>query len=125
MGSNILEMVMYASEVMEDQLVSEPKRFTTFAFVKGQEETTNVMIIGCFCLEQSVCMHHHIVGAIRIHGTSFPVIDEQILAGGEPRAITNESCIVLKNADESLSNFGTAVIVDGVSEMLSIAENVN
>jgi chemotaxis signal transduction protein len=70
-------------------------------------------------------MHHHIVGAIRIQGVSLPVIDEQILAGGQPRAITNESCIVLKNADESLSNFDTAVIVDDVSEMLSIAGNVS
>ena len=114
---------MYANEVTENQLVSEPKRFTTFALVKGDRETTNVMILGCFCLEQAVCVHRHIVGAIRVKSVSFPVIDEQILAGGQARTITDESCIVLKNADESLSNFGTAVIVDDVSEMLSIAGN--
>lgn len=85
----ILELVVYANEVMENQLASKPKRFNVFALVKGDRETTNVMIIGCFRLEQAVCVCRHISGAIRVQGMSFLVIDEQILAGGQAKAITN------------------------------------
>ncbi len=116
---------MLRQKTLNNSFYTEPdsggtRRFTTFALVRNND-SINVKIIGCFHLEQAPDKHPHIVGTIRIQDMSYPVIDEQIVAGMEPKTITKDSCIVLLNADESLSSFGTAVIVDDVTEVLSMA----
>lgn len=96
--------------------------FTTFAFER-HEGTTNIRIIGCFHLKPPDGVRSHIMGSIYFQGRTHPVMDRQILKGSQPTKITGESCIVLLNGDISLTSFGSAIMVNNVSEMLCLAND--
>ena len=110
------------------QLLNKPEtndkghenRLTTFAFVK-KGNSINIYTIGCFELFNMPKTTSYIRGTIKIKDFLYPVADPKVLAGGSQREISDESCIVLLNANENLTRFGSAILVDDVTEVLHLA----
>ena len=100
---------------------SNSKRLTTFAFKKS-ENGIDIKIIGCLQVKSAPSQPFYSKGIVLLSGKVFSVFDLQALAGLKPKEITDESCIVLLDPDESFTNFSRAILVDDVSEMLKIAE---
>lgn len=98
----------------------EIKRLTAFA-LKRNEEGVDIRIIGCFGIKSAPCQPFYSKGIIVVDGRSFSVFDLQSLAGLSPKILTDESCIVLLDFDDEHSYFSRAIVVDDVTEMLSIA----
>ncbi|MBW8016186.1 MAG: hypothetical protein FVQ82_08365 [Planctomycetes bacterium] len=97
------------------------KRLTAFAF-KRNEEGVDIKIIGCFDIKSAPSLPFYSKGIIIVGGRPFSVFDLQVLAGSRPKTLTDESCIVLLDFDDEYSCFSRAIVVDDVSEMLSIAD---
>lgn len=102
----------------EEAVLLRNRRLTTFALSKDK---TSISVVGCFPLEHPPGDHLHARGVIRIQGVTYPVIDREKNKGFEPKIITDESCIIFLSADKSLQEFGRAILVNDVGEILSIA----
>ena len=96
-------------------------RITVFAFKKNAAGV-DIKIIGCFQIKLAPNQPFYSRGIITVQGRPFSVFDLQALAGLKPKAITDESCIVLLDSNEGYNSFSRAIIVDNVTEMLSIAD---
>ena len=99
----------------------EIKRLTAFA-LKRNEEGVDIKIIGCFGIKSAPSQPFYSKGVIVVGGRSFSVFDLQSLAGLSPKTLTEESCIVLLDFDHEHNHFSRAIVVDDVTEMLSIAD---
>lgn len=110
------------------QLLNKPEtnekgyenRLTTFAFVK-KGNSINIYTIGCFELFNIPKTTSYIRGTIKINNLLYPVADPKLLAEGSQREISDESCIVLLSTNEDLTRFGSAILVDDVTEVLHLA----
>lgn len=96
-------------------------RVTVFAFKKNTTGV-DIKIIGCFQIKLAPNQPFYSRGIITVQGRPFSVFDLQALAGLKPKAVTDESCIVLLDSDEGYNLFSRAIIVDNVTEMLNIAD---
>lgn len=101
---------------------SENRRITAFAFSK-HEGGVEINIIGCFQIKQAPSQPFYSKGIITVDGRPFSVFDLQALAGMKAKKVTSESCIVLLDCNDEFNFFSRAIIVDDVTEMLSIADH--
>lgn len=99
----------------------ENGRITAFAF-KKHGDGIEIKIIGCFRIKQAPNQPFYSKGIITVQGRPFSVFDLQALAGLKAKKVTAESCIVLFDSDDEFNYFSRAIIVDDVTEMLSIAD---
>lgn len=99
----------------------EDRRITAFAFTK-HGDGVEIKIIGCFQIKQAPNQPFYSKGIITVQGRPFSVFDLQALAGLKAKKVTAESCIILLDCDDDLNSFSRAIIVDDVTEMLSIAD---
>lgn len=101
---------------------SENKRITAFAFSK-HGDGVEIKIIGCFHIKQAPSQPFYSKGIITVDGRPFLVFDLQALAGMKAKIVTSESCIILLDCDDEFNFFSKAIIVDDVTELLSIADH--
>lgn len=97
------------------------KRITAFAF-KKHDDGVDIKIIGCFQIKQAPNQPFYSKGIITVQGRPFSVFDLQALAGMKAKKVSAESCIILFDSDDDYNFFSRAIIVDDVTEMLSIAD---
>lgn len=97
------------------------RRITAFAFSK-HGDGVEIKIIGCFQIKQAPNQPFYSKGIITVQGRPFSVFDLQALAGLKAKKVTAESCIILFDCDDDYDFFSRAIIVDDVTEMLSIAD---
>jgi len=64
---------------------------------------------------------HYVKGVINLRGQVIPVIDLRAKFGMEVAEITEESCIIVVEAQQGSRKFSTGVAVDHVSEVMDIA----
>ena len=115
---------MIRKKVMDNKNVNvniHNSRLTSFAFKKNQNGI-DIKIVGCLEVKSAPSQPYYSKGIVTINHKVFSVFDLQALSGLKPKNITEESCIVLLDPNESFTDFSRAIIVDDVSEMLRIAE---
>lgn len=96
-------------------------RIMAFAF-HGSENGIDIKIIGCMDVRSAPRQPVYCKGTVLFEDKIFSVFDLQALAGLKPKTITQDSCIVLLDPNETYTDFSRAILVDDVSEMLRIAE---
>lgn len=78
-------------------------------------------IIGCMQITAVPRTPAYIKGVINLRGQVIPVVDIRTLFGMEPKAVTDETCIIVVEISRAARAFSTGLIVDGVSEVRDIA----
>ena len=78
-------------------------------------------IIGYMAITAVPQTPEHVKGVINLRGQVIPVVDIRALFGMETKEITDETCIIVVEINQSKHAFNTGVIVDKVSEVLDIA----
>ena len=115
-------MLKNTTQETGDEVVwTEKKRMPAFAFKRG-EHGIEIKIIGCLDLKPVPSQPFYSKGTILLNDKVFSVFDLQALAGLGAKTITDDSCIVLLDPDESFQSFSRAIVVDNVTEMIKIAE---
>jgi len=64
---------------------------------------------------------HHVKGVINLRGQVIPVIDLRAKFGMDTAEVTEETCVIVVEANQGKRKFSTGVIVDYVQEVLDIA----
>lgn len=82
-------------------------------------------IIGCVDITAVPCMPPHIKGVINLRGQVISVVDLRARFGMPPAEKTDQTCIIVIETKKEGRKLSTGIIVDSVSEVLSIAgENI-
>jgi len=64
---------------------------------------------------------NHVKGVINLRGQVIPVIDLRAKFGMDTAEVTEETCVIVVEANQGKQKFSTGVVVDHVQEVLDIA----
>ncbi len=108
----------------EKAILGRDGKYLTFALAQeefGLEILKVREIIGYMAITAVPQTPCHVKGVINLRGQVIPVVDIRSLFGMETKEITDETCIIVVEINQSKRAFTTGVIVDKVSEVLDIA----
>jgi purine-binding chemotaxis protein CheW len=106
-------------EAEEDTLVGKYLTFPLGAEEYGLEIRHVTEIVGIQRITEVPDMPPFVRGVINLRGKVIPVMDVRIRFGLAPKSYDDHTCIVVVN----LNGVSVGLIVDTVSEVLSISEN--
>jgi len=112
------EVVDHLEEMEED---TQKDRYLTFSLDKesfGIEVRYVTEIIGMQAITDVPELPEHIKGIINLRGQIIPVMDVRLRFKKEPRQYTERTCIIVVD----INNMPIGLIVDGVSEVITIPE---
>ena len=111
-------------EKVGKDLLNKEGKYLTFAL--GPEEYGLEIlkvreIIGYMEITAIPQTPHHVKGVINLRGQVIPVIDLRAKFGMETAEVTEETCVIVVEANQGKRKFSTGVVVDHVQEVLDIA----
>lgn len=112
------EIIDHFEEMEED---TQKDRYLTFSIVNesfGIEVRYVTEIIGMQAITDVPELPEHIKGIINLRGQIIPVMDVRLRFKKEPREYTDRTCTIVVN----INNMPIGLIVDGVSEVITIRE---
>jgi purine-binding chemotaxis protein CheW len=112
------DIVDYFEEMEED---TQKDRYLTFSLGKesfGIEVRYVTEIIGMQAITGVPELPEYIKGIINLRGQIIPVMDVRLRFKKEPREYTDRTCTIVVN----INNMPIGLIVDGVSEVITIPE---
>lgn len=65
----------------------------------------------------------HVKGVVNLRGQVIPVVDLRLKFGMPSAEVTEQTCIIVVEIDQSGRKFSTGIVVDNVSEVLEIGMN--
>ena len=106
---------------------TESREGKYLTFVLGQEEYGLEIlkvreIIGYLDVTAVPQSPDYVKGVINLRGQVIPVVDLRSKFGMETVNVTNQTCIIVVEADQDDCKISTGIIVDHVQEVLDIAE---
>jgi len=107
----------------EQVLQHKEGKYLTFALANeeyGLEILKVREIIGYMEITAVPQTPHHVKGVINLRGQVIPVIDLRAKFGMETTAVTEETCIIVVEINQTGRNFSTGIVVDHVQEVLDI-----
>jgi len=111
-----------------DAAVSKQGKYLTFS-LSSEEYGLEILkvreIIGYMDITPVPRMPDYIKGVINLRGQVIPVIDLRTKLGMQEHQITDQTCIIVVEAEREKNQFTAGIIVDHVQEVLDIAaENI-
>ncbi len=114
---------MQSKDLLEvDELDTQKDQYLTFSIgteYYGIEIKNITEIIGIQNITQVPELPHYIKGIINLRGRVIPVMDVRLRFKKEPIDYTDRTCIIVVD----MKDISIGLIVDSVSEVLSISEN--
>ena len=113
----------HTSEVNQ-AVINKEGKYLTFAL--GPEEYGLEIlkvreIIGYMEITAIPQTPNHVKGVINLRGQVIPVIDLRAKFGMDTAEVTEETCVIVVEANQGKRKFSTGVVVDHVQEVLDIA----
>ncbi len=108
-------------EILEQEEDTQKGRFLTFSLGKetyGIEIKYVTEIIGIQAITEIPELPEYIKGIINLRGKIIPVMDVRLRFKKEPRAYNDRTCVIVVD----ITDISIGLIVDSVSEVLSIPE---
>ena len=106
-----------------DLTASKEGKFLSFALANeeyGLEILKVREIIGYMDITAVPQTPHHIKGVINLRGQVIPVVDLRANFGMESTEVTEQTCIIVVEIDQSERTYNVGIIVDRVQEVLDI-----
>lgn len=118
-------MAETAVEQLNQAITEKEGKYLTFS-LGAEEYGLEILkvreIIGYIDVTAVPQTPHHVKGVINLRGQVIPVIDLRAKFGMEIAEITKKSCIIVAEIVRGSQKHSMGVIVDGVQEVLDIAE---
>jgi purine-binding chemotaxis protein CheW len=114
-----------ANPAAVDGAKTDPRAGKYLTFQLGREEyAVQVLhvreIMGVQEITAVPQMPYHVKGVLNLRGKVIPVVDLRLKFGLPEMEYTQRTCIIVVQVDGNAGKFSTGIIVDGVSEVLTL-----
>jgi purine-binding chemotaxis protein CheW len=122
---NMQSSVLEAGAATPEAAKTDPRAGKYLTFQLGKEEfavqVLNVReIMGVREITAVPQMPYHVKGVLNLRGKVIPVIDLRLKFGMQELEYTQRTCIIVVQIEGQAGRISTGIIVDGVSEVLTL-----